>query len=71
MALRYNERTGEFEDTGGGSRPPRRRSSRSSGGSSGGSSSSTNNSCSEKIGQGCGCLIVLWLVLKIAGCIFG
>lgn len=71
MALRYNERTGEFEDTDGGSRPSRRRRSGSSGGSSGGSSSSTGNSCAEKIGQGCGCLIMLFVVLKIAGCIFG
>ena len=70
MALRYNERTGEFEDTGGGSRRPRRRSTGSSGGSSGGSSSSTSDSYAEKIGQGCGCLIMIWVVVKIAGCLF-
>ncbi len=73
MALRYDERTGEFVETGGGSRRTSGRSSRSSrrsSGSSGSSGSSAAESCGEKIGQGCGCLIVLWVVVKIAGCIF-
>ena len=76
MALRYDERTGEFVETGGGSRRTSGRSSRSSrrssgsSGGSGGSGGSAAESCGEKIGQGCGCLIVLWVVVKIAGCIF-
>lgn len=81
MALRYNERTGEFEDTNGGSQRPRRRSSgssgRSSGRSSGGSSGSWTGGgaegCGEKIGEGLGCLLMLFglkAIIKIAGCIF-
>lgn len=67
MALRYNERTGEFEDTNGGSRRPRRRPAVSSAGSSG----STIDSLAEKIGQGFGYLITIGLIVKLAGCIFG
>ena len=71
MALQYDERTGEFVETGGGSRRPRtpRPSSRPRGSSSR-SGNSMAESCGEKIGEGCGCLIVLWVVIKIAGCIF-
>ena len=70
MALRYDERTGEFVETGGGSRRSSGGSSNSNRRSSGDSSNSTAESCGEKIGQGCGCLIMIWIVVKIAGCLF-
>ena len=52
MALRYDERTGEFVETGGGSRRSSGGSSNSNRRSSGDSSNSTAESCGEKIGQG-------------------
>lgn len=60
MALKYNERTGEFEESGGA-----RQSSRKSGSSGSTTDSSTNDGCSTAIG----CLFwILVIIGIIKGC---
>ncbi len=80
MSLRYDERTGEFVETGGGSRRSPRGPSRTRGSSRpsrSGSSSSVGSAIKnffdklfEKIGEALGCLFWIWILSKIVGCIF-